>query len=142
MNIPAMMFIDVWGRRSMLLWGSAGMGAFNFIVGVRLISYSADIKALMATHGHPVDEVGGNSNVRWTMDAGSYSKGVIASSFLFIAVYGVTWAPAAWVYISEIWPQGYRAKGVGLCAASNWAFNFALAYFVPPAFRKYSQPSL
>jgi hypothetical protein len=28
----------------------------------------------------------------------------------------------------------YRAKGVGAAAATNWAFNFALAYFVAPAF--------
>jgi len=34
MNVPAMIFIDTWGRRSMLLWGSLGMAAFNFIVGV------------------------------------------------------------------------------------------------------------
>jgi hypothetical protein len=34
MNVPAMYFIDTWGRRSMLLWGSVGMGAFNFIIGV------------------------------------------------------------------------------------------------------------
>jgi hypothetical protein len=27
-----------------------------------------------------------------------------------------------------------RAKGVGLSAATNWIFNFALAYFVAPAF--------
>ena len=70
-------------------------------------------------------------------DSGSFSKGVITVSFIFIGIYGLTWAPAAWVYISEIWPQGYRAKGVGLCATSDRAFNFALAYFVPPAFRKY-----
>ena len=28
----------------------------------------------------------------------------------------------------------YRAKGVGLSAATNWIFNFALAYFVAPSF--------
>jgi hypothetical protein len=100
-----------------------------------------NFQALLATHGHYVDSVNGDSNVRWTIDGGSYSKGVIASSYLFIAAYGLTWAPAAWVYISEIWPQAYRAKGVGLCAASNWAFNFALAFFVPPAFKKYYQNS-
>jgi hypothetical protein len=92
---------------------------------------------LLATHGYPVSSVDGDSNIVWTMNPGSFSKGVIACSFLFIAIYGLTWAPGAWVYVSEIWPQGYRAKGVGLCAASNWAFNFALAYFVPPAFKKY-----
>lgn len=43
-------------------------------------------------------------------------------------------APTAWVYSSEIFPLKYRAKGVGLSAAGNWIFNFALAYFVAPAF--------
>jgi MFS family permease len=37
MNVPAMFFIDTWGRRNMLLWGSAGMGICNFIVGVILL---------------------------------------------------------------------------------------------------------
>jgi Sugar (and other) transporter len=44
MNVPAMIFIDSWGRRNMLLWGSAGMGAFNFIVGVHLISRLSDFR--------------------------------------------------------------------------------------------------
>jgi len=44
MNVPAMIFIDTWGRRSMLLWGSAGMGAFNFIVGVLLHLLVADVR--------------------------------------------------------------------------------------------------
>ncbi|GMF74785.1 unnamed protein product [Aspergillus oryzae] len=45
-----------------------------------------------------------------------------------------TQAPAAWIYASEVFPLKYRAKGVGLSAAGNWIFNFALAYFVAPAF--------
>lgn len=40
----------------------------------------------------------------------------------------------AWIYASEVFPLKYRAKGVGLSAAGNWIFNFALAYFVAPAF--------
>lgn len=43
-------------------------------------------------------------------------------------------APAAWIYCSEVFPLKYRAKGVGLSAATNWIFNFALAFFVAPAF--------
>lgn len=43
-------------------------------------------------------------------------------------------APGAWIYVSEVFPLKYRAKGVGISAATNWAFNFALAYFVAPAF--------
>lgn len=33
-----------------------------------------------------------------------------------------------------MFPLKYRAKGVGLSAATNWIFNFALAFFVAPAF--------
>lgn len=35
-------------------------------------------------------------------------------------------APVAWIYCSEVFPLRWRAKGVGLSAATNWAFNFAL----------------
>lgn len=43
-------------------------------------------------------------------------------------------APTGWIYCSEVFPLKYRAKGVGVSAATNWIFNFALAYFVSPAF--------
>lgn len=43
-------------------------------------------------------------------------------------------APVAWIYAAEVFPLKYRAKGVGLSASANWIFNFALAYFVAPAF--------
>jgi hypothetical protein len=43
-------------------------------------------------------------------------------------------APTGWIYCSEVFPLKYRAKGVGMSAATNWIFNFALAYFVAPAF--------
>jgi len=124
MNVPAMFMIDRWGRRNMLICGSILMGFFTFLAG-----------GILAQHGYPVSSVGGDSNVRWSL-AGQqgWGKGVIAASYLFVASYGLTWAPVAWVYVSEIFPLEYRAKGVGLSASANWAFNFALALFVPPAF--------
>lgn len=42
--------------------------------------------------------------------------------FILIRTYlGVTWAPGAWIYCGEVFPLKYRAKGVGLAAAGNWA---------------------
>lgn len=38
-----------------------------------------------------------------------------------VSMYGLTWAPIGWIYCSEVFPLHYRAKGVGLAAASNWA---------------------
>lgn len=39
----------------------------------------------------------------------------------------------SWAYPPELYPLRLRGKAVALCTAANWTFNFALAYFVPPA---------
>lgn len=116
-------FIDKTGRRPLLIGGGIAMGALNFAVA-----------GLMASKGHSVTNVDGNYNIKWQV-GGSYAKGVIACTYIFVAFYGFTWAPVGWIYISEVFPMHFRARGVGLSAATNWIFNFALAYFVPPAFR-------
>jgi hypothetical protein len=40
----------------------------------------------------------------------------------------------SWIYPPELFPLRLRGKAVAVTTASNWAFNFALSYFVPPAF--------
>ncbi|KAL5358552.1 general substrate transporter [Aspergillus floccosus] len=115
-------FIDRMGRRPLLLGGA---------VACMVLHYA--IAGVMATYGHPVDEIDGNKNLRWEI-GGAPGKAVISLSYIFVGVYGFTWAPAAWIYASEVFPLKYRAKGVGLSAAGNWIFNFALAYFVAPSF--------
>jgi len=40
--------------------------------------------------------------------------------------------PVSWTYPAEIFPMKVRAKAVSLATASNWLFNFALAWAVPP----------
>lgn len=123
MTIPAILFVDKWGRRITLLTGSALMAGFLFAVA-----------GLLAAHGHYVDSVDGNENIRWTI-TGAPSKGVIACSFLFVASFAVTWGPVSWLYIAEIFPLPVRANAAGLATSTNWIMNFALAFFVPPAFR-------
>ncbi|OKL62525.1 hypothetical protein UA08_02415 [Talaromyces atroroseus] len=114
--------VDRIGRRPLLMFGSVACMICHFT-----------IAGLMANYGHWVPEVDGNSILRWSI-TGPPAKGVIAFSYIFVGFYGLTWAPGAWIYASEVFPLKYRAKGVGLSAAANWIFNFALAYFVTPAF--------
>lgn len=114
--------IDRLGRRMLLLSGAVICGALHYT-----------IAAVMASEGNYTDSVDGNANLRWEI-AGAPAKAVIACSYIFVGIYGLTWAPAAWIYCSEVFPLKYRATGVGLSAAVNWIFNFALAYFVAPAF--------
>ena len=41
--------------------------------------------------------------------------------------------PVSWTYPAEIFPMRVRAKAIALSTASNWLFNFGLAWAVPPS---------
>ncbi|KAL4882585.1 general substrate transporter [Aspergillus karnatakaensis] len=124
MTVPALIWVDRWGRRPTLLLGAIGMLCCMYINA-----------GLMATHGDPAPE-GGLDNIEaqsWII-RGPPSKAVIAFTYLFVASYAISWGPVSWVYPPELFPLRVRGKANALCTSSNWAFNFALGYFVPPAF--------
>ncbi|KAI9147639.1 High-affinity glucose transporter [Paramyrothecium foliicola] len=115
-------FIDRVSRRWLLIGGAIVCSVIHFTTG-----------GVMASYGNAVDSVDGNDILKWSV-TGAPAKGIIAMCYIFVGVYGLTWAPVAWIYAGEVFPLRYRAKGVGLAAAGNWSFNLALAYFVPPSF--------
>ncbi|KAH7322714.1 putative xylose permease [Stachybotrys elegans] len=116
-------FIDRLSRRWLLIGGAI----------ICCIIHSSTA-AIMATRGYAVDNIDGNEILTWVV-TGAPATAIVALSYIFVGVYGLTWAPVAWIYAGEVFPLKYRAKGVGLAAAGNWTFNLALAYFVPPSFQ-------
>jgi len=124
MTVPALLFVDRWGRRPTLLVGAALMATWLFANA-----------GLLADWGHYAGPNGVNDvkEASWAV-TGSPSKAVIACSYLFVASYAPTWGPVSWIYPPELYPLRVRGKAVALATSANWAFNFALAYFVPPAF--------
>ncbi|KAK9235865.1 general substrate transporter [Lipomyces kononenkoae] len=124
MTVPALLFIDSWGRRPLLIYGAIIMSVWLFAV-----------SGLMASYGHWVPSVAGNANIRWSVPSKPAAKAIIACNYLFVATFATTWGPGIWIYVSEIFPLKQRAIGNGFCGAWNWIFNFALAFFVPPAFQ-------
>jgi MFS family permease len=54
---------------------------------------------------------------------------VVASFFIF--GFATTWGPMIWTICGELYPGRYRAKGMALSTASNWMWNFLLAFFTP-----------
>ncbi|KAF9366551.1 hypothetical protein BGX34_001096 [Mortierella sp. NVP85] len=122
MTIPAILFIDRWGRRPVLLVGSTLMALWLFLIG-----------GLMGRYGGPTsfDE---NATTTWAISNNdAASKAVIACSYLFVCSFAISWGPVSWTYPAEIYQLRIRSKAVSLSTASNWAFNFILAYAVPPA---------
>ncbi|KAF2124627.1 high affinity glucose transporter [Dothidotthia symphoricarpi CBS 119687] len=124
MTIPALIYMDRWGRRPMFVSGGILMAIWMFANA-----------GLMATYGHAAPP-GGVNNIAeesWEI-SGRPAYAVIACTYLFVASYAPTWGPASWVYPPELFPLRVRGKAVALTTSSNWIFNFALSYFVPPAF--------
>lgn len=124
MTIPALLYVDRWGRRPTLLAGATLMMTWMFANA-----------GLLATYG----EYAGPEGVNHTPEAstrisGPPAKAVIACTYLFVASFAPTFGPVSWIYPPEIYPLRVRGKAVALSTSANWAMNFALAYFVPPAF--------
>uniref|UniRef100_A0A060TB35 ARAD1B12496p n=1 Tax=Blastobotrys adeninivorans TaxID=409370 RepID=A0A060TB35_BLAAD len=126
MTVPALLFIDRWGRRRLLLAGSILMMIWLIITTILL--------GVFADH---VDSVNGNDQIRLLIPDNhkDAAKAVIACSYLFVCSFAPTWGPGIWIYNSEIFPLKQRAVANGLTGAANWIFNFALAMFVPTAFK-------
>lgn len=63
----------------------------------------------------------------------THSAGVAMVVFacLFILGFASTWGPMVWTIIAELFPSQYRARGMSLATASNWLWNFLLAFFTP-----------
>ncbi|KIK95552.1 hypothetical protein PAXRUDRAFT_32925 [Paxillus rubicundulus Ve08.2h10] len=119
-TVPAILYIDRWGRRPLLIAGSILMGFFLCLVGGLQGGYGAwgniDGSSVWIITGH-----------------GSVTNAVIVCSYLFVSSFAVTIGPVSWTYPAEIFPMKVRAKAVSLATATNWLFNFALAWAVPPA---------
>lgn len=125
MTIPALLWLDRIGRRPVLLVGAALMCTWLTITAVLLAVYS---------HApYPGEFTSAAESMAVT---GAPAKAIIAATYLFVASYAPTWGPVSWTYPPELFPLRLRGKAVALATSANWAFNFALAYFVPPAFEK------
>ncbi|KAH8728123.1 high affinity glucose transporter [Phaeosphaeriaceae sp. PMI808] len=124
MTVPALICMDRWGRRPMFVVGAILMAIWMFTNG-----------GLMASYGHAAPPGGVNNIAEQSWEiTGAPARAIIACTYLFVASYAPTWGPASWVYPPELFPLRVRGKAVALTTSSNWLMNFALSYFVPPAF--------
>jgi len=105
MTLPGIWGVERFGRRSLLLVGAIGMTICEFIVAI----------------------VGSTTS---TSDQAAQSVAV-AFVCIYIAFFASTWGPVAWVVTGEIFPLKIRAKAMSLSVASNWLWNFGIAYCTP-----------
>ncbi|KAI8319284.1 general substrate transporter [Martensiomyces pterosporus] len=115
-TIPAILWIDRWGRRKTLMLGSLVCG----------ITYFVQAVATGATQHKTID----NGEVNLHMPKGP-SYLVIVMIYIFVISFAASWGPIGWIYPSEIFPMHIRSKANSITTASNWLFNFVIGLVAP-----------
>jgi sugar porter (SP) family MFS transporter len=107
-TIPAVLWIDSFGRRPLLIIGAIGMAISHFVVAGILGQFENDFA------NHPA--------AGWV---------AVVFVWLFVLHFGYSWGGGAWVVISEVFSLGVRSKGVSIGASSNWLNNFIVGIATP-----------
>ena len=112
MTFVAILFVDRFGRRNLLMIGSIGMFVGLVLAAVSFTQAvgSGDQLELPSPWG-PVALVGAN---------------------LFVVFFAATWGPIMWVMLGEMFPNRMRAVALGISTAANWIANFAITLAFPP----------
>ncbi|KAJ5520821.1 hypothetical protein N7463_001274 [Penicillium fimorum] len=125
-TLPNMFYIDRWGRRTPMIIGGIGMGISMMIIGV-----------LMKTMGDPFyDPLTQKTNFHFASDVAS--RTTIAFVYIYVAIFGLTWACVAWVYPPEIFSMNMRGRATSMTTATNWFVNFWFALYIPTAMEQIS----
>lgn len=104
-TFPGLYLVEKLGRRGLLLLGAIGMTVSQFIVAI-------------------VGTVAGTTNL-------PAQRAGIAFTCIYIYFFASSWGPVAWVVTGELFPLKVRARALSMTTATNWLFNFAIAYSTP-----------
>ncbi|KAG2743705.1 general substrate transporter [Suillus brevipes Sb2] len=100
-TLPALYFIETWGRRKSLLLGASTQAVCALIVAV--VGH-----ATLAPTGTPTSALTARNRAGGDV--------VITFAVFQVFIFGTTWGPTPWVYLGD---------------ASNWFWNFMLSFFSP-----------
>ncbi|MFG3547862.1 sugar porter family MFS transporter [Streptomyces sp. NPDC047725] len=111
-TVVAMLLIDKVGRRRLLLAGSAGMfvSLATVAVGFSTATFAADGEPTLSGIWGLVTLVGAN---------------------VFVVAFAVSWGPAVWVLLGEMFPNRIRGVALSVCAAANWLAGVLLNFSFP-----------
>ncbi|CAD6631945.1 BAH_G0023920.mRNA.1.CDS.1 [Saccharomyces cerevisiae] len=104
--------VDRFGRRNCLLWGCVGM------ICCYVVYASVGVTRLWPNgQDQPSSKGAGNC--------------MIVFACFYIFCFATTWAPVAYVLISESYPLRVRGKAMSIASACNWIWGFLISFFTP-----------
>ncbi len=97
-TLVAMLFLDRWGRRTMLLTAFGGMG----------LSLAALVVGIHAVHTPPM--------------------ALLASVICYVAFFAFGMGPVVWIVISEIFPSKVRGRAAAVATSTLWSSTMAVTF--------------
>ena len=103
-TLIAILTVDGWGRRPLMLLGTAVMG-----ISLVMMGFMAQVPANPAAAGG------------W----------MLACILAYIAAFGLSVGPVTWVILSEIFPTAVRGRALGLATFFLWTADYAVTQTFP-----------
>ncbi|AJU72167.1 Hxt6p [Saccharomyces cerevisiae YJM682] len=104
--------VDRYGRRTCLLWGAASMTAC-------MVVYASVGVTRLWPNGQDQPSSKGAGNC------------MIVFACFYIFCFATTWAPIAYVVVSETFPLRVKSKAMSIATAANWLWGFLIGFFTP-----------
>ncbi|KAJ1727119.1 hypothetical protein LPJ61_004751 [Coemansia biformis] len=111
LTVPAILWIDRWGRRPTLLVGTVCIIVFYLALALLLRSYNAAAATDTGVRGLGI--------------------GCIVMVYMVVASFAFSWGPCVWLVASEIFPTHLRATASSVTTATNWISNFVVTLTSP-----------
>ena len=100
-TVIAILTVDRWGRRPLMLAGTVGMGVSLMAMG------------LLA---------------QWAGNQEAVGERMLLFILLYIACFGLSAGPVVWVILAEIYPTAIRGRALGLATCFLWIADFLVTY--------------
>ncbi|MBF5046261.1 sugar porter family MFS transporter [Aggregicoccus sp. 17bor-14] len=111
-TLIAIACVDRFGRRPLLLLGSAGM-----VLALGTLAW---------TFGSAPVDAAGNPAL-----AGGQGTLALVAANLYVFCFGFSWGPVVWVLLGEMFPNRLRALALSLAASVQWVANFLVSATFP-----------
>jgi sugar porter (SP) family MFS transporter len=112
-TLIAIVFVDRFGRKPLLILGSIGM--------------TLTLGTLAYTFAHATVSAAGTPTL-------TGNSGIIAlvAANIYVFCFGFSWGPVVWVLLGEMFNNRIRAIALAVAAAVQWIANFAVSTTFPP----------
>jgi sugar porter (SP) family MFS transporter len=112
-TLVAIVFVDRFGRKPLLLLGSIGM---MLTLGTLATLFA---NASVSASGTPT--LSGNSGII-----------ALVAANLYVFCFGFSWGPVVWVLLGEMFNNRIRALALAIGASVQWIANFVVSTTFPP----------